>query len=208
MVDAKRSPDNVSPRFLLWSVVLSMVTGAAFVAALVVTFAGSHSEKEKTIRAYEVEQERVWGHHKREAPETIVRCAEQLGKVHEALKAHEREYRHPLVETEETTLLPVKIIPYLKDKRALICPADPTKGTHDGTKKHPCSYSYLYSRYWFEKNGGKYLDLAVDTPIIVCDHHPGTVLVLRHNGIVEVAPKGKYPEGFFVHFEKDSSNSS
>ncbi|MFB3881864.1 MAG: hypothetical protein ACE149_11410 [Armatimonadota bacterium] len=192
----------VSERSLAWAVLLSMLTGAAISAALIVTLAAPNSSEDAAAKAYEAEQERVWGHHRREAPESIAKCAGQLSRIHEALRAFDRAHGRPLVETERTTLLPVRIVRYLNDKDDLICPADPTKGTHDGTEEHPTSYSYLYSRYWLEKNGGRYIPLSADSAIVVCDHHPGVVMVLRWNGVVEVAPKGKYPEGFFVRFAR------
>ncbi len=196
-------PGEVVPRrYLHWSVVLSMLTGAALTAALIVTFAPPLSGEEKLLLRYRAEQERVWGHKRRETPETIVTCAGQLTKIHHALEAYDREHGHPLVETEKTTLLPAELAHYLSDKGTLICPADPTKGTHNGTREHPTSYSYLYSRYWLERNGGKYINLAPDTPTIICDHHPGAALVLRWNGMVEVAPKGKYPQGFSIEFTR------
>jgi hypothetical protein len=189
------SGDSVSRRVLLWSVALSILTGAVLTAATVLTFAIPRSTQvDRSAEAHSAEQERAWGHEKREAPETIARCALQLSEIYGALQAYEQEHGHAPVENGRKSFLVGQITHYLHDQSALICPADPTKGTHYGSEQHPSSYLYLYSRYWFERNGRKYLPLAGDSPVVICRHHPGVALVLRRNGVVEVVPNGKYKE--------------
>jgi len=188
-------PARSSSSSVYWASLVSFVLGGVLSAiVLVIVFAPTIRQINRTA-AYVKEQEKVWGHHRTEAPETISKCAADMSKLHTALLAYEKPQGHlPVGEGTGCGVIAKQFGPYVKDRKLFVCPADPTRGTHYGTKQYPNSRLYTYSGYWVETNQGRYLALKPDSPLLICRHHPGVLLILRYNGLVEVAPESKYKE--------------
>ncbi len=189
-------PEKPSSRSSYVAAVMTFVMGGLLTASLLITLYGPTYRQVAESGAYAAEEKKVWGHHLTEAPETAVQCSANLLKLHAAIKAYEKEHGYlPVATKKGNGLLGLLLRPYLgRDASCLICPADPTKGLHYGDKEHPQSYLYGYSEVVFERNHGRKLPLAPDSPLVLCRHHTKGVLILRYDGTVELAPEGRYSE--------------
>jgi len=189
-------PEKSSSRSSYVTAVMTFVMGGLLTASLLITLYGPTYKQVAESAAYAAEQKKVWGHHLTEAPETAVPCSANLLKLYAAIKAYEKEHGYlPVANKKVNGRLGVLLKPYLgKEAGCLICPADPTKGTYYGDKEYPQSYLYGYSEAVFDKNHGRKLPLAPDSPLLLCRHHTKGMLILRYNGTVELAPEGRYSE--------------
>jgi len=92
-----------------------------------------------------------------------------------------------------------QVYPYVHDRQIFVCPADPKNGraveyTHGVDL--PCSYIYLYTAFWWKRNGKRYVE-PTQRSVLLLDgimHDPVAQesLLGRHDGSVELAPRLRY----------------